>query len=249
MDLNLKNDFLHKWDKYFGNAELPLVFYYSDGDGGAEHVPAAKGWTCLVAQLVKVRKGASLCFSADSIGCNGGKRHTGYSESAPPDFEYFISCGIEGKVRGERYKKDPETVKEWMTHHVTIPAAGKNLVFKRWDNLDADDEPEVVIFFAEPDVLSGIFTLCNFDWSDPNGVISPFGAGCASIVLHPWLEMKRDVPRGVIGMFDPSARPFVGENTLSFAVPMKRFEKLVGNMDESFLVTETWERIRKRING
>jgi hypothetical protein len=49
-------------------------------------------------------------------------------------------------------------------------------------------------------------------------------------------------------MFDPSARPCVTENILTFAVPMKRFEKMISYMDESFLITETWGTIRKRVD-
>jgi hypothetical protein len=48
-------------------------------------------------------------------------------------------------------------------------------------------------------------------------------------------------------MFDPSARPCVPENVLTFAVPMKRFEKMTGYMEESFLITDTWSILRKRI--
>ena len=54
--------------------------------------------------------------------------------------------------------------------------------------------------------------------------------------------------RAVIGMFDPSARPCVSRETLTFAVPMKRFEKMIGYMEESFLITETWTTIKKRLD-
>jgi hypothetical protein len=54
--------------------------------------------------------------------------------------------------------------------------------------------------------------------------------------------------RAVIGMFDPSARPHVGENVLSFAAPLEKFEEMVEDMDESFLITPTWKRILKRMN-
>lgn len=30
-----------------------------------------------------------------------------------PNFEYFLSCGIPGKLEGERYKKTPELVRSW----------------------------------------------------------------------------------------------------------------------------------------
>ena len=53
--------------------------------------------------------------------------------------------------------------------------------------------------------------------------------------------------RAVNGMFDPSARPCVQENVLTFSVPMKRFEKMIGYMEESFLITKTWSRMKNII--
>ncbi len=61
-------------------------------------------------------------------------------------------------------------------------------MFRRWDKLSPEDNPEVVIFFARPEVLSALFTLANFDQADPNGVICPFGSGCSSIIHYPRLE-------------------------------------------------------------
>lgn len=84
--------------------------------------------------------------------------------------------------------------------------------FKRWDRLDEADDPAVVIFFAPPGVLSGLFTLANFDEVDPQAVIAPFGSGCSSIVYHPYRELDSDRPRAVLGMFDVSARPCVLED-------------------------------------
>jgi hypothetical protein len=73
------------------------------------------------------------------------------------------------------------------------------MVFKRWDNLIDDDHPEVVIFFATPDVLSALYTLSNFDRKDLNGVIAPFGAGCATIIQYPLMEAGTENPRSVMG--------------------------------------------------
>jgi hypothetical protein len=47
-------------------------------------------------------------------------------------------------------------------------------------------------------------------------------------------------------MFDPSARPYAARDTLSFAVPMRRFVTMVGNMEESFFITDTWKKFEKR---
>jgi len=54
-------------------------------------------------------------------------------------------------------------------------------------------------------------------------------------------------PRAVIGMFDISARPFVAADELTFSVPINKFERMVGNMEESFLVTRSWKTFQKRI--
>ncbi len=114
--------------------------------------------------------------------------------------------------------------------------------------MEESDDPEVVIFYARPDVLSGLFTLTGFDVSDVDGVRSPFGAGCATIVQYPYLEIESDLPKGIIGMFDVSARPFVGVNELTLAIPMKKFMIMVENMEESFLITESWEKVKRRID-
>jgi uncharacterized protein (DUF169 family) len=247
MDNHIKEQFLKHWDTYFGGAELPICFYYTDQEGGAEKVKPASGFQCFIGALAKVRKGQSLCFDVNAIGCFGGKRYLGFSEKIMPRFEYFLSCGIPGKLEGERYKKSPELVKEMIKKMPSFKAPARFIVFKRWDMLEASDEPAVVIFFAKPDELSGLFTLANYDEIEQNGVISPFGAGCSSIVMYPYLERDSQRPRAVLGMFDVSARPFVPKEMLTFAIPMSKFDRMIDNMDESFLITPSWEKVRKRI--
>jgi uncharacterized protein (DUF169 family) len=247
MDIKLKEKFLGLWSRSFDNSELPLTFYYSDQENSAELVSPPSGQRCLVCDLAAVRKGKSLCFNVDLIGCGGGKRYLGFVESLRPKFEYFLSCGIQGEMEGERYKKSPELVKEIMKNLPSFKAPEKFIVFKRWDMLEEQDNPAVVIFFARPDVLSGLFTLANFDEVETNGVFAPFAAGCGTIVHYPYLEKDKERPRAVLGMFDVSARPCVGPNVLSFAVPWRKFVRMVENMEESFLTTSSWEKVRKRL--
>jgi len=128
-----------------------------------------------------------------------------------------------------------------------IPARGKYVIFKRFDQLTPDESPIAVIFFAKPDVLSGLYTLANFDQPDGNGVIAPFGSGCGTIVQKVWLESEKENPKAILGMFDVSARPYVPKDILTFAVPMKKFVQMVDNMDESFLITNSWDKVRKRL--
>ena len=247
MDMQLKKDFLERWEKYFPGAELPLVFFYSDKPGEVEAASKPGGWRCLIGELARVRRGKSLAFDTEAVTCMGGKRYVGFSNESPATFDYFLSCGLQDEVEGERYKKSPELVRQLMYNYEELPAAGRYIVFKRWDELLEADQPEGVVFFAPADVLSGLFTLANFDRADAEGAFAPFSAGCGSIVRFVRLEAQKERPRAVVGMFDISARPFVESNLLSFGVPFARFAQMVGDMDESFLITGSWDKVRKRI--
>jgi uncharacterized protein (DUF169 family) len=248
MDLKFKERFAELWKRYFGDVELPIVFYYADEAESAEVVKPGSVPRCVIAALSLVRNGRALCFESASIGCFGGRRYLGFAEKVRDDFEYFLSCGIPGKVEGERYKKTPEIVAAAVRNAPSFKAPARFIVFKRWDLLQEYDNPEVVVFFASPDVLSGLFTLANFDEVEPNMVFAPFGSGCSSIVQYPYLELNSPHSRAVLGLFDVSARPFVPENVLTFSVPMNKFVHMVENMEESFLITNSWKQVRKRIH-
>lgn len=247
MNTATRDNFIIKWEKYFGKAELPITFYYSADEGRAELVKPASVHRCIVAALQEVRNGRSMGFAAEAIGCFGGKRYLGFAQKVMPNFEYFLSCGIPGKLEGERYKKSPALVNQAMQHQQPFQAPARYIVFKRWDKLNGQDDPQVVIFFAQPDVLAGLFTLANFDQEDPHGVIAPFGSGCSAIVYHPYFQSESQRPKAVIGMFDISARPYVGENQLTFSAPMAKFQTMVENMDESFLITKSWQSVQQRL--
>ena len=249
MQQSERQAFLDRWAHYFPGADLPLALYYTDAPvADAERVPPPSAHKCLIGVLNRVRSGASLVFDENSVGCFGGKRYTGFRQELMPNFDYFLSCGIPGQLEGERYKRSPEIVQGVLQHMPDFEAPAANLVVKRFDRLGAEESPEVIFFLAPPDVLSGLFTLANFDWQEPHGVITPFCAGCASIVQYPYLEAEKEAPRAVLGMFDVSARPFVPRDRLSFAVPANRFRTMVGFMEESFLITKSWDRVRKRFS-
>lgn len=248
MNTELRDSFLSRWIKYFGSAEMPITFEYANEIHGAEPVAIDAATHCFIAHLARVRNGESLAFGGKSIHCAGGRYYTGFAPRLRSGIAEFLSCDAHGE--GERYKKNPDIAQKAIDQVPWKPAPALYLVFKRWDKLTAEDNPEAVIFFAEPDVLSGLFTLAGYDEPDMHGaVISPFSSGCGSIVLHPHHEAESAHPRAVLGMFDVSARPHVPANVLTFAIPMKKFVSMVENMDESFLITESWRKVRARISG
>ncbi len=247
VDPRLINHFTDQWGKYFGSAELPIVYYYTDHPREEDVTASLSLDRCLIGNLKRVRLGFPFVYDAHTSGCTGGKRYTGFSHTLRPHFEYFLSCGIPGELEGERYKRDPELVEQYLLQHPAFEAPGKYLVFKRWDMLTHDEEPMTVIFFATGDVLSGLFALANYDMAEPDGVITPMGAGCASIIDYPLEQATCEEPRCVLGLFDVSARPHVAKDELTFSIPIKRFEQMVGYMDESFLITSSWAKIRSRL--
>jgi uncharacterized protein (DUF169 family) len=247
MNTEIRDKFIKKWRKYFKNADLPIIFYYTNKPFETNEMHASQKWSCIICELSRVRKGESLSYNHESITCFGARRYMGFTDKLRPNFEYFLSCGIENKMEGERYIRTPELVNELMKNQKKLDRQGTYIVFKRWDKLTEKDNPEVVIFFAVPDVLSGLFTLANFDQSEPNSTITPFGSGCGSIVYYPFIEKDNERLRAVIGMFDVSARPCVQENILTFSVPFIKFRKMIDYMDESFLITNQWNKVRGRI--
>ncbi len=249
MSINLMNRFIPLWNTYFPGAGLPIAYTYTDQVREEDLQETVIQDRCLIGNLGRVQAGHPFVYDAHTSGCSGGKRYTGFSKTLRPKFEYFLSCGIPGELEGERYKKSPELVKSYLVNHPPFEAPGKYLVFKRIDQLAEEENPEAYIFFAAPDVLAGLFTLANYDWDDPHGVITPMGSGCASIIGYPHEEAASENPRCVLGMFDVSARPCVPEGVLTFTVPAGRFEQMTANMEESFLTTKSWDLVRLRLKN
>ena len=67
------------------------------------------------------------------------------------------------------------------------------------------------------------------------------------LIYYPYREQVEGTKRAVLGMFDPSARLCTGSNLLSFAVPISKFMVMNDQMEESFLITDTWKMMQKRM--
>ena len=170
MDVEITEKLLKLWTKYFGESPLLVCFYYTDTEHVAKPAYTDTPRRCVIQAVYDVTEGKSLRLDTESVPCAGGKRYLGFTRTIRPDFEYFLSCGIPGKVRGELYKKTPELVRQSVAVEPAFTAPGNVVVFKRWDTLEASDDPQVVIFFAEPDLIAGLFTLANFDRAEPNAL-------------------------------------------------------------------------------
>jgi hypothetical protein len=127
------------------------------------------------------------------------------------------------------------------------PAPAAYCVFKPIEQFQDEIKPEVVVFFASPDILSGLFTLTNYALEHTDAVYTPFGSGCGTILTHPLKEAEKEKPRAVLGMFDVSARPMVEKDVLTLSMPYSIFLRLLENVSGSFLETESWKKVLQRI--
>ena len=239
-----------KWEQFrgvLGLRESPLGAYYTDEK--PKGVTPKKGvHLCMITLLKKARKkGKTVYFDRNHFGCPGGAYYMGFLESPMPNIEYFLSCGIPGEMEGERYIKTPELAKEFFAEMKPRPAPASYCVFKPIENFQGDEKPEVVVFFAPPDILSGLFTLTNYALEKTDAVLTPFASGCGSILARPLKEAEKEDPRAILGMFDVSARPGVKKDILTLAMPTSVFLKLLENVSGSFLETESWKKVWQRI--
>lgn len=230
--------FIANYREAFGeNVELPLAFWYSE----QPIAQTTREGHCIFQRLNDVRKGKPISLTTENLPCGGGKFYCGFTEM-PAFVPTFVSVK-------ERYKQSPELV-EAMLKELGVPAA-KNIFlnFARIDKIESFEEAEGLLFYATPDILSGLVTWATFDDNSPDAVSSLFGSGCANVVTFTVLENNKGGHRCFLGLFDPSARPYVAANIMSFTIPMSRFRVMYDTMRQSCLFdTHAWGKIRERIN-
>ncbi len=245
MDLEIKKSFLEKWGKYFPGSELPIACYFADEMGDAEFAnaprPNKSGYTCIYAQLAPVRNGRTRAFNAKNLGCFGARATLGFEKNEISDEI------IDFLVNVERYKKSPEHVRRMFELSSPRQASGEYILFKRWDMLGERDDPQVVFFLDNADTIAGLHALANFDTMTPHGVVAPFGSGCDSLLLYAFRELDSKEPKAVLSAMDPSMRNCVKPHLLGFSASWPKFMSMLENMDDSFLATESWKRIKARV--
>lgn len=234
--MNIKTFITDYREAFSNSAEMPIAFWYSDK---AIYEPE-KTQGCFFRVLSIVRSGKTVSLNADNIGCGGGKFYAGFTPM-PQHVPTFVS-------EKERYKQTPEMVVEFINQVDVKAAPNEFLHFTRIDSSDMPETIEGILFLATPDILSGLATWAFFDNNSPDAVSTPFGSGCCSVVTQAVNENRTSGRRTFIGFLDPSVRPMVEENLLSFTIPAFRFEEMCLTIRNSCLFgTHAWGKVRERI--
>jgi len=110
------------------------------------------------------------------------------------------------------------------------------------------------VFLVDPDRLSALVVLANYDRETNDNVCMPYGAGCQTIGIFGYHEAESEIPRAVVGLTDLSARHYIARQVgrsdlLSFTVPFGMFQEMESNVAGSFLERSTWRALLEAATG
>jgi uncharacterized protein (DUF169 family) len=206
-------------------------------------------FSCVMGLVLRARKMKKPAFfSAEQFGCPGCAFWLGFMKPQSETIIHYVSTGIPNYMEGERYCDSPDELRRIQNDIDPEPASGKYCVVKPLSLFSAEEQPELVVFFARPETLSGLHQLATFVTNDPEVVASPWGAACTNMITWPYKYLSKGEERAVLGGWDPSARKFFSTDELTFTVPYEMFLHMIERFPESFLKTPTWATVQKKIN-
>lgn len=229
--------FVEKLKRYFGDdMQLPIAFWRSNEPLAQTEKIAG----CFFKGFAAVRDGEPLSLSLQNCTCGGGRFYLGIADM-PDRVPQFVSLT-------EKYKRSPEDVLKFV-EDIEVKRSDLPFVnFERIDKLDTFDNIEGLMFFATPDVLSGLCGWAFFDTNDSGAVRTIFGSGCSTMISNVITENEKKGQSCYLGLFDPSVRPQVGANELGFSIPRSRLATMLATIDDCFLNgSHAWEKVKQRI--
>jgi len=170
---------------------LPVAVLWSDNKpaDAVQFVPGR--WGCVMASFgVTAERGRPAVFDQETYGCWGGGVGLGFGncyENFPGGvacFCRFLSTGnetsekgravaeqcagwmrgslLEAFLHGERYRNGPATVQQWLKTLPMMHVPSKYVVFKRLDQVGADERPVIIVFLANADQMSALVVMANY---------------------------------------------------------------------------------------
>lgn len=212
-------------------------------------------WGCIAALLRAAAKGRTVVFDRKTSGCPGGGTGLGFGDCyAGFPIDRLLSTGGEAELasgrsydmgEGERFFESPGKAARWARALPYREVPTERVVFEPLDQVTDGADVALVVMFVNPDQLSALVTLAGFRRGTASATVSPWGAACQSL-LFALEEAERDEPRGVIGFFDVSQRRKIERELLSFTMPYALFLEMESSVEDSFLETAAWRRLRDR---
>ena len=226
---------------------LPIGVMFSDVMPENAMKFKKKGNGCVVPLIFSTTKGHTAAMDKDSTGYPCSAFYLRYQNWIFPGIESFLSDGVGSPMGGERFIKTPDKAKSFVESFIPKEICNKVTVFKSLDNFNKNEIPEIVIFFVTPDELSGLVYLLHFN--SPNvsdTIVTRFNSGCSSIVTLPMRYKIEGKKKAVMGMHDINARLRLPKDILSLSMPIDMAKEICSYIDDSFIKTKNWEKIKKR---
>lgn len=229
--------------------EEPLGISYAARAPEASLTPApGTGHACIINYLRMARtKKTCVHFSSEVVTCMGGWVYLGYRLPVPERIVHFVTTGWEGS-EGERYLPSPDSMRRFFKDIDIQPAPAPFCMAKPFSMFEKADEPHLAVFHCRGETLTGLAMLAGFALDDHDAVAMPFGSGCANIFTWPLSYQRKGQRKAVIGGADPSCRPFMGVDELSFTVTTDILLAMQEAFPRSFLTGRTWSGVRKKID-
>ena len=207
-------------------------------------------FSCIVGNLwLARRKRKAAWISRIEGGCPGGVFYSGVESPYLEFIVHYVSTGLpDAHMEGEHYMCSPASMRAFLEDAAPPAATGAYCVMKPLEQFTPDETPLVVTFFARPEVMNGLYSLACYAAGSHLAVVSPFGAGCTSIIAWPLVYQQRGEERAVLGGFDISARKFMKTDELIFSAPLPLYRKMLAAMESSALTRHTWENVRKKVS-
>jgi hypothetical protein len=255
-------------------APVGLIWADEKPEAAMEFAPGK--WGCVMFHLAAAAKGRTAAISRETFGCVGGGVGLGFGNQyknfpgGEECFCRFLSSGNAGSepgetighemaasgatamaeefLQGERYLKSPQVVRKFVAGLPIIDIPARYVLMKPLREVDsAHDDVRSITFLANPDQLSALVVLANYDGQHNENVAIPFAAGCQVIGICTYRENEAENPRAVVGLIDLSARKNVrrqlGKEVMSFSVTSEMFQRMERNVEGSFLQRETWKNL------
>lgn len=264
----LDREKLNRFLEALGHDEEPMGMYYTDVEPREGYAPKPgllpsieqearnevdwkglwENFSCVFGHLWLARKKKGLAyFSSERFGCLGCAFFLGFMKPQLNFIVHYVSTGIPGVIEGERYLDSPELTRKFYETMDPEPAPKPFCVFEPISRIAPPDQAEFAVFFGRPEVISALHQLATFVTGDFEAVVSPFGSGCANIVTWPTRYRSQGRLKAVLGGWDPSDRRFLKTDEITFTVPREMFQKMLDRWEQSFLTTETWQNVRKKV--
>jgi hypothetical protein len=250
-----------------GYMEEPLGVLYSDSkpdtpgprmtvplsiedeiSGKIEQQSIRSHFSCLMGRVLSARKKrVETWLAADAYGCPGASHFAGFLAQPLEQTIHYISVGIPGIMEGERFLPSVDSARTFFRTLHAESAPKPYCVIKPLSLFRENEEPVVVVFFAKGELLCALCALTAFTTGEVESVVMPFGAGCTNILAWPLHYHALGMNRAVLGGNDIACRSFYKLDELSFAVPAALFKRMIEAAPESFIKTEAWTKVKKRI--